>query len=91
MFGTAGGIWNEAFLDGSVSMIPRNFDYSQVSLTIGGQPPRILYGGSAPYRVWGMVQVNAVVPNGLGSGPQPVVLTVGQLTTASQPVTVFVQ
>jgi uncharacterized protein (TIGR03437 family) len=62
-----------------------------VSLTIGGQPARILYAAAAPYEVLGMLQVNAVVPSNIGSGPQPVVLTVGKNNNASQQVTVAVQ
>ena len=47
-----------------------------VSLTIGGRPATIQYAGGAPYQVMGMFQVNAKVPDGIGSGPQPVVVTV---------------
>jgi uncharacterized protein (TIGR03437 family) len=78
-------------LDGSISILAQVFNPSQVSLTIGGQPATLLYAGAAPYQVWGILQVNALVPAGLGSGPQPVVLTIGQNTTAPQPATVFVQ
>src|SRR5437868_6501559 len=42
------------------------------SLTIGRQPAQILYAGAAPYMVSGVMQVNAVVPDGIGSGPQPI-------------------
>jgi hypothetical protein len=34
--------------------------------------------GAAPDLISGILQVDAVVPAGLGSGPQPVVLKVGQ-------------
>ena len=39
----------------------------------------------------GMLQVNAVVPTGIGSGPQAVVLTIGANNNASQQVTVAVK
>ena len=71
MFGTAAGIWTNNVPDGSVSVRARSFDYSRVSLTIGGQPARVLYAGTAPFQVWGEFQVNAIVPTGLPSGPQP--------------------
>jgi len=91
MFGTAAGIWTNSVPDGAVSVMARSFDYSQVSLTIGGQPARILYAGTAPFQVWGVFQVNAIVPTGLPSGPQDVVLTVGQLSNAPESVFVFVK
>jgi uncharacterized protein (TIGR03437 family) len=45
----------------------------------------------APYQVWGVFQVNAVVPAGIGAGPQPVVLTIGNNNNAAQQVTVAIQ
>jgi uncharacterized protein (TIGR03437 family) len=97
MFANGGGIWNNISqaspgdtVDGSISVYAQSLILSQVSLTIGGQPATLLYAGATPYQVWGILQVNALVPAGLGSGPQPVVLTIGQNTTAPQPATVFV-
>jgi uncharacterized protein (TIGR03437 family) len=62
-----------------------------VSLTIGGQPAQILYAGQAPDLVVGILQVNAVIPLNISSGPQPVVLTVGSSNNATQGITVAVQ
>jgi uncharacterized protein (TIGR03437 family) len=62
-----------------------------VSLTVGGQAANILYAGAAPGQVSGLMQVNAVVPNGIGSGAQPVVLTIGSNNNSQQGVTVAVQ
>jgi uncharacterized protein (TIGR03437 family) len=62
-----------------------------VSVTIGGQPATIRYAGAAPYQVLGIFQVNAVVPEGIGSGPQPIVLTAGENSNSQQQVTVAVQ
>jgi len=62
-----------------------------VSVTIGGQPATVLYAGAAPFLISGVVQVNAIVPQGIGSGPQPVVLTIGANSNAGQQVTVAVQ
>lgn len=88
-FATGVAEWVGPGVDGSVAIVPRL--YSGAGLTIGGQPAQILYAGVAPYQVWGMFQVNARVPQGIGSGPQPVVLTVGQANNASQQATVAVQ
>jgi len=62
-----------------------------VSLTIGGKPAKILFAGAAPYEAAGMLQINAIIPNGIGSGPQPVVLTIGNRNNAAQPVTLAVK
>jgi len=57
-----------------------------VSVTIGGQPAEVLYAGSAPGLVAGLLQVNARVTDGIPSGDAvPVVLSIG---SASSPSTV---
>jgi uncharacterized protein (TIGR03437 family) len=62
-----------------------------VSLTIGGINAEIQYAGGAPGFRQGLLQVNAVVPAGLESGPQPLVLKIGENSNAQQRVTVAVQ
>jgi uncharacterized protein (TIGR03118 family) len=47
-----------------------------VSLTIGGQPARVFYAGTAIGSVQGVTQVEALIPSGV-TGTVPVVLTVG--------------
>jgi len=88
-FATGVAPWVGPGVDGSVAIVPQL--YSGAGLTIGGQPAQILYAGVAPYQVWGMFQVNARVPQGIGSGPQPLVLTIGQNDNSQQQVTVAVQ
>jgi uncharacterized protein (TIGR03437 family) len=41
--------------------------------------------------LWSVLQVNAVVPEGLNAGPQPVVLKIGANDNAEQRATVCVQ
>jgi uncharacterized protein (TIGR03118 family) len=53
-----------------------------VSLTIGGQTAQVLYAGSAPGNIAGIMFVEAIVPAGATSGADAAVLTVG--TVASQ-------
>jgi uncharacterized protein (TIGR03437 family) len=62
-----------------------------VSLTIGGVSATITYAGSAPGLVSGVLQVNAVVPEGVAPGPAiPIVLAAG--TARSQTgVTIAIQ
>ncbi|HXP84257.1 MAG TPA: IPT/TIG domain-containing protein [Bryobacteraceae bacterium] len=91
MFATGAGVWNPPAPDGAINLVSTDFTTQPVSLTIGGQPARIYYAGSAPYEVWGMLQIIAFVPTGIGSGPQPVVLTVGQQDNSQQRVTIAVQ
>ena len=80
MYTTGPGLWNQTVPDGSILLVVREPPYfvpaAKVSLTIGGQPATMSYAGAAPYMVSGMLQVNAIVPPGIGSGPQPVVLTI---------------
>ena len=45
------------------------------------------FSWQAPGEVAGVLQINALIPAGIGSGPQPVVLRIGQ---ASSPPGVFV-
>jgi uncharacterized protein (TIGR03118 family) len=61
-----------------------------VTVTIGGQNAPVVYAGSSPGDVAGIMQVEAVVPNGAATGAQAVLVTVG--TATSQPnVTVVVK
>src|SRR5262249_15938009 len=50
-----------------------------VSVLIGGQPAEVLYAGSAPGLVMGLLQGNARVPElSEGGSAVPVVLTIGR-------------
>lgn len=82
LFATGFGIWPDV-PDGAISLLARSYTAQPVSLTIGGQPARLYYAGVAPFRA-GMIQINAYVPEGLASGPQPVVLRVGEADNAAQ-------
>jgi uncharacterized protein (TIGR03437 family) len=80
--------------DGSIliSVIqPTSGPQAPLSLTIGGQPAQINYAGAAPFEVAGMLQINAVVPQGIGSGAQPVVLKIGANDNSAQQVTVAIK
>lgn len=60
-------------------------------MTIGGQPAQVQYSGPAPLQATGVIQINAVIPDNVASGPQPVVLTIGPTSNTQQQVTVAVQ
>jgi uncharacterized protein (TIGR03437 family) len=99
IYAEGGGVWNQPgtskvkLQDGQIDNLgsPYPSPVEPVSLTIGGQPAQILYAGQAPDLVAGALQINAVVPANIGSGPQPVVLTIGSYSNSSQPITVAVQ
>jgi uncharacterized protein (TIGR03437 family) len=53
-----------------------------VAATIGGVPAQVVYAGSAPGLVSGVMQVNLVIPaNAPTGGAVPVIVTVGTATT----------
>jgi trimeric autotransporter adhesin len=94
IFATGAGVWTplseyDVFLQG------RYFTTRPVSVMIGGQAARVLYAGtggtSSGPGLWSMLQVNAIVPDAVGSGPQSVVLKVGGNDNSQQKVTVHVQ
>ncbi|MBI1898772.1 MAG: hypothetical protein HYS04_19890 [Acidobacteria bacterium] len=101
IWATGAGVWNQTLQDGSI-LLSHLFDIrpsgyvflrpaAPVSLTIGGRPAEIRYAGPAPYEVSGKIQLNTVVPDGIDSGPQPVVLTIGDNDNSQQHVTVAVE
>jgi uncharacterized protein (TIGR03437 family) len=64
---------------------------ANVTVSIGGQPAIISYAGEAPGLVSGVIQVNAMVPANINSGPQQVVLTIGTNANIQQVINVVVQ
>jgi uncharacterized protein (TIGR03437 family) len=91
IYATGEGVTSPASLDGALAMGPGYpGPVAPVSVTIGGQPATVTYAGTAPGGVAGFLQVNAVVPAGLASGPEPIVLTIGNANSQAG-VTVAVQ
>ena len=82
LFGTGEGVTDPVLPDGTVVGDILGTPQAQVTLTIGGQTAQVLYAGSSPGLLTGVLQIEAVVPKGAGTGAVPVVLTVG--TAASQ-------
>ena len=55
---------------------------SPLDVIVNGRPAEVLYAGSAPGQVAGVLQVNVRVPDGVASGAEvPVVLTVGNASS----------
>jgi uncharacterized protein (TIGR03437 family) len=94
IFGEGSGLWTGGrYGDGLIDTFgpPYATPVAPVSVTIGGQPAQVIYAGQAPDLVTGVLQVNAIIPLNIGSGPQPVVLTVGGNSNSSQQITVYVK
>ncbi|MBV9768594.1 MAG: S8 family serine peptidase, partial [Bryobacterales bacterium] len=92
IYGTGEGQINPAGVDGliasgSAASLPH--PVASLTVTIGGAPANVGYAGTAPDSFEGFLQVNALVPNSVGSGNQPVILNAGGVT--STPLNVFVQ
>jgi uncharacterized protein (TIGR03118 family) len=83
LFATGEGATNPPGQDGLISTtdILRE-PVLPVSLTIGGSTAQVLYAGSSPGNVAGIMEVEAIVPATAASGADPVRLTVG--TASSQ-------
>ncbi len=78
--------------DGSVTSntTPGTPIIAPTGVLIGGQPATIAGYSEAPGIVSGVLQINVIVPNNAGTGPQPVSVSFG--STASQAnVTVYLQ
>jgi uncharacterized protein (TIGR03437 family) len=91
LYATGGGQTSPAGVDGAVvsaSVLP--WLQLPVTVTIGGQPARVLYAGGAPGLVAGAVQVNVQIPEETPSGATvPLTLQVGD--QISQQVTLAVE
>jgi uncharacterized protein (TIGR03437 family) len=90
---TGEGALNPAAATGSMSgpSLPLPKPIANVSVTIGGQPAAVSYAGEAPTLVSGVMQINATIPDNIGSQNQTVVVAVGNNSTKPQPITVNVQ
>jgi uncharacterized protein (TIGR03437 family) len=62
-----------------------------VAVTVGGQPATVLYAGAAPGLVAGVLQINIQLPTGVGAGNQPVVVTIGGITSTQTGLTVAIR
>jgi endo-1,4-beta-xylanase len=81
IFGTGGGAIAGGAADGALAPGIGSLVTQPVTATIGGVEATVLYAGPAPGQVNGVMQVNLIVPPGLASGPQPVVITVGSASS----------
>ncbi len=86
VYGTGGGVMNPGVATGSVtSSTGTSFPQplAAVSATVGGQNATVLYAGAAPGFLSGLMQFNLQLPSNLPTGPQPVILTIGGVSSRS--------
>ena len=83
VFGTGGGAIVGGATDGALAPGIASLVTQPVTATIGGVAANVVYAGPAPGLVNGVLQVDLQIPQGLASGPQPVVVTVGTAVTQS--------
>jgi uncharacterized protein (TIGR03437 family) len=71
IYATGEGLMNPAGIEGGIAPAdPLTTPVLPVSVRIGQQEARVLYAGSAPGQPFGLIQINAVVPEGtLGNAP----------------------
>jgi uncharacterized protein (TIGR03437 family) len=62
---------------------------STLTVSIGGRPTEVAFGGIAPYYL-GLLQINVKIPTGLSPGPQPIRLQIGTHTSVAG-TTIFVR
>ena len=85
LYGTGGGQTSPAAQDGAVASPDHPLQpLLPVTAAIGGQTAQVLYAGSAPGSVEGVLQINLVVPPGETPNPAvPVALKVGDQSSQS--------
>jgi uncharacterized protein (TIGR03437 family) len=75
---TGGGVTDPASVDAEITDTPLPLLTQPVSVTIGGIPAKVSYGGGAPSSVAGLTQINAEIPGGVTPGAAvPVVVRIG--------------
>ena len=90
IYATGAGMTEPPGQDGLVEGDILRTPVAQVSMTIGGKAAPVIYSGSSPGQLSAILQVEAVVPSGAGTGAVPVVLTVGQASSQTN-ATVYLQ
>ncbi len=91
IFATGAGATTPSGVDGLLAAAPLSLAQAPVAVTIGGLPCQINYAGAAPGLVAGVVQINALVPQGIAPGANvPVEVTIGGVN-AQAGVTLAVQ
>ena len=82
LYGTGAGLMNKALPDGQILISDLAAPVAPLFVRFGKLPGELLYAGSAPYLVNGVLQINVRMPADLiGGGAVPVQLIVGAYTS----------
>ncbi len=82
IYATGAGQTNPPGVDGRLTGTILPMPLQPVSVQIGDLPSKVAYAGAAPGLLSGVLQVNAVVPESVPSGPSvPILLTIGTATS----------
>lgn len=77
-YATGEGQTSPSGIDGQLGLAPLPRPVAEVNVTIGGKPAAIRYGGGVLGQVAGLLQIKAVVPEGVPlDSSVPLILTVG--------------
>ncbi|MBY0374194.1 MAG: hypothetical protein K2Q23_09390 [Bryobacteraceae bacterium] len=77
LFGTGAGVTMPAGVDGQVAGSVLTRPVGGLEVTVGERTAEVLYAGSAPGFIAGLLQVNVRIPADVGSGAVPVRLRAG--------------
>jgi trimeric autotransporter adhesin len=80
IYATGGGQTSPASTTGTVAQGAANLTLP-ITVTIGGLSAQVLYAGSAPGEVEGVIQINAIVPLVTPDPMAPLVVTIGGVTS----------
>src|SRR5205814_274050 len=81
LYATGGGLTNPPGTTGTAAQSAEPLT-APVSATVGGFSATVLYAGSAPYQIEGLLQINIRLPADVaGRGSVPVALTIGDRST----------
>ena len=81
LFATGEGATDPAGVDGAITTDFFHAPLASISVTMGGKPATVVFAGSAPGMIAGVLEVEAIVPSGAGTGAVPVVLTAGTVNS----------
>jgi len=93
IYATGQGQTSPGGVDGLIepSTLPLPAPLLSAGVTIGGVTANIQYAGAAPGLVAGALQINAFVPDGLPSGPAPLVVSFGSVYHSQPGITVAIK
>ncbi len=81
VYGTGGGLFQPALADGTIAGSALSTLVLPVTATVNGAAATVVYSGSAPGLIAGVMQINVEIPAGTPSGNAPITISVGGVAT----------